>query len=166
MDLLKTIHGSRLYGTDHADSDFDLYVVSDSHKTGQSINGLDDLTVVNIQDFISHANKGTPQALEALWSPVKTVDPAWEAFFNGIVPNFESTLKNFSAVIYSFYQKDTDKHRLHAMRLSLNLRRFVDRGKFNPVLGELEVPLFRRWATSTKATRKFIDYTCPMEVFN
>ena len=165
MELLTTIHGSRLYGTSHSSSDYDLYTVVDEGKTIQTIDALDDRTVVNIHDFIKHVNKGVPQALEALWSPLKTVDESWEAFFNGMVPDFGRVFDTYSKTIYNFYLKDTDKHRLHAMRLSLELRSFADNGKFNPVLNAGEYLVLRKWAETEEATKKFINWTSPVEVW-
>ena len=67
--FLRTIHGSHLYGTNHAGSDVDWYEIWLTGKNNQAVvNGVD-TTKVNLETFVRLIDKGVPQAIEALFSP-------------------------------------------------------------------------------------------------
>lgn len=67
--LLRTLAGSRLYGTARPDSDWDYYEVYDRIRTSQR--KRDDLDVIKmpLAKWLDLCAKGTHQALDALWCP-------------------------------------------------------------------------------------------------
>lgn len=68
--IFATIHGSHLYGTHHALSDLDLYVIIEDGHNKQSVNAdRSDTAIFNLNTFLRSINKGTHQAVEALCSP-------------------------------------------------------------------------------------------------
>ena len=69
-ELLRSIHGSHLYGLAHANSDNDTYIVVDqgTRRAKQKIVGKEDVTVLTLGEFARQIHKGVPQALEALYS--------------------------------------------------------------------------------------------------
>lgn len=69
MLLLRTIAGSRLYGTNRPDSDFDFYEVHDRIRAKQTIRDGVDVTRMPLSQWILLAEKGTHQALDAMWAP-------------------------------------------------------------------------------------------------
>ena len=78
--LYRTIAGSRLYGLEHADSDWDWYTVVDrvqkkkaSYHSHSIVDGLDS-TVVDFGTWMVDCQTGVPQALEAMFSTKPDVD--------------------------------------------------------------------------------------------
>ena len=145
--LLLTIHGSHLYGLSHAKSDEDFYRVIDSipeknehghvkKRNGhQSVeNNLDD-TVFDLKTFMIHAYDGVPQALEAMYSPVATID-VLGAYRAGFRVSVQSMSAKYIHAIEKFSQFSF-KRRRHALRYALNLQEAIsNNGRFNPVLSE------------------------------
>jgi predicted nucleotidyltransferase len=154
--LLKTVHGSHLYGIAHPDSDDDRYVVADwttrsvRHKLGrptiaQTIEGNDDTTFTDYVSFMRLVENGVPQALEALFSrkaEVNNIDymsSGWKANSAVTHERYMKTLKAFAAP-----NKTTVKYRRHAVRLAFNLEELFYTGSFNPTLtSEQKKVLFR-----------------------
>lgn len=148
--LLETIHGSHLYGLAHANSDRDTYVIIPQGRSRQNKSGQDDVNKVTLAQFLSGIERGTPQAVEALYSPYRTVIPEWAPYFNGLRPGtqliatYRRTIKNFGLNYGSRHgiqlekAKTTDlpKLRRHALRLCVNLSEFVTYGQINPVLSD------------------------------
>jgi hypothetical protein len=145
--LLLTIHGSHLYGLSHTNSDKDFYRVIDSvpeknehghvkKRNGHQavVNNLDD-TVFDLKTFMIHAYDGVPQALEAMFSPLATIDVlgAYRASFRVSV---QSMSVKYIHAIEKFSQFDF-KRRRHALRYALNLQEAIsNNGRFDPVLKE------------------------------
>lgn len=69
MLLLRALGGSRLYGTATPDSDFDWYEVHDHVRPRQSMNGNQDRIRMPLSKWLLLCEKGTHQALDALWCP-------------------------------------------------------------------------------------------------
>lgn len=141
--LLSTIHGSRLYGLETPDSDFDTYEVVLHGRTHQWVDGLVDTTVVTLDDFTRQVETGVPQALEALWSPLRWTDPDWHSYFDALRPGHYETVDRYQRTIDNFWQRAERDHDLkvarHAFRLGLNLNAFMRWGHFNPRLGPEEL---------------------------
>lgn len=145
--LLLTIHGSHLYGLSHENSDKDFYRVIDAvpekneHGHVKKRNGqqtveadLDD-TVFDLKTFMIHAYDGVPQALEAMFSPVATVD-VLGAYRTGFRVSVQSMSVKYIHAIEKFSQFDF-KRRRHALRYALNLQEAIrNNGRFNPELME------------------------------
>jgi len=69
MILLRALSGSRLYGTSGPDSDWDWYEVHDRIRTRQRIVEGQDTIRIGLSHWIRLAEKGTHQALDAMWCP-------------------------------------------------------------------------------------------------
>ena len=132
--ILTTVAGSHLYGLNHASSDYDTYEVVLTGCTRQRVVGSFDLTTVTLRDYLKQVEKGVPQALEALFSPVKQVEPEWAAYFQALRPDYYSTVATYQRTIRNFLEGGTAKKWKHAVRLSFNLRDFRAEGVFNPRL--------------------------------
>ena len=143
--LFQTLHGSRLYGLSHADSDYDYYTVVDKVKSAKakyskhSIVGSRDSVVVDFGTWVDQCVLGVPQALEAMFSTKAEIDLI-EDFRDGFVVGTEvynrylRTIKSFA-----YSEKDAYKRKRHALRLAINLRSIGKRGRFRPTLSEAEV---------------------------
>lgn len=148
MDVLfKTVHGSRLYGLAHENSDEDFYTVvmrpsrdlrynrqPKANYSKQKISGSEDSVVVGFGTWIEQCKSGVPQALEAMFSDMVVVDHISEfrsAFTAGPAcwPKYMDTIKSFA-----YAEKDSFKRKRHALRLALNLNEMARTGRFNPTL--------------------------------
>ena len=132
--ILSTVSGSHLYGLNHATSDYDPYEVVLTGCTKQAVVGRFDLTTVTLRDYLKQVEEGVPQALEALFSPVKVVEPEWAAYFEALRPDYYSTLTTYQRTTRNFLEGGTVKRWRHAVRMSFNLRDFRAEGVFNPRL--------------------------------
>jgi len=142
--LLKTVHGSLLYGTFGPDSDVDTYEVHLKGPTRQRKIDSDDLTRINLDSYTDQVLRGVPQALEALYSPFSWIEPDWKSYFRGLRPDYWETQQTYKRTIRNFARDtrgDHYKRRKHALRLYLNLEEFKHLGFFNPVLTAEE----RKW---------------------
>lgn len=137
--LLTTIHGSRLYGTHHADSDLDQYVVTEFGPAKHKVDGTD-LTVIGFKDFQRKIHKGTHQALEAAFSRKAEVDPSIRSYLQGLriySPEIEAT---YTRTIKGICLSNDDlKHRRHAVRIAYNLIDLRKYGRFNPTMTESQI---------------------------
>lgn len=145
--VLKTVHGSHLYGLNHADSDMDIYIVhtlpaplnegGDIRKTNVTqtiVDGID-ATVMDLKTFHIQASAGVPQALEAMFSQNAEVDllKSWRKGFHVSIPSMALRYKH---AIEKFAQFDFKRKR-HALRYALNLREAMENaGRFNPRLSD------------------------------
>ncbi len=132
--ILTTVAGSHLYGLNHATSDYDTYEVVLTGCTRQRVVGSFDLTTVVFRDYLKQVEKGVPQALEALFSPVKVVEPEWAAYLAALRPDYYSTVATYQRTIRNFLEGGTVKKWKHAVRMSFNLQDFRAEGVFNPRL--------------------------------
>lgn len=140
--LFQTPAGSRLYGLDHAGSDQDVYRVISKVKQNkaryakQTIQGDQDLVVVDFGTWVEMCKSGVPQAIEACFSQMATIDlikDYRQSFIctTGTWTRYLRTIKSFSAGDY--------KKRRHALRLALNLRDLMYTGRFNPTLDYAQI---------------------------
>lgn len=146
--LFKTVHGSRLYGLSHANSDEDFYTVVTKRLTDtrfgrqtraryakQKINGQEDSMVVDFGTWVEMCKSGVPQALEAMFSNMPVGDDRIADFRRGFRAGpacwerYYRTIKSFALA-----EDDSIKKRRHALRLALNLRDMSRYGRFNPTL--------------------------------
>lgn len=167
--ILHTIHGSHLYGLAHANSDIDSYSIFIGNPEGTfGEHGMDtattkkyakqtfdqdgnDILKMHLSRFLNNAAEGSPQALEALFSPYAEFDPRYEAFFQGLRPSMELARARYRRTIINFAFKhggrsstraqreqknDRERYKLarHSLRLTLNLNDLMRYGRFNPAL--------------------------------
>lgn len=147
--VFETVHGSRLYGLAHEDSDHDLFrVVTDrATKSRHYKDGDLDVTEVGLSLFLERAASGSHQAVEAMFSPYKIwgdeshkeVIESYVVYGTDVVEKYERTIKKFCHGDF--------KQRRHALRLALNLAGLRKRGRFYPVLSEWEVSMISDFAT-------------------
>lgn len=144
--LFKTVHGSRLYGLAHANSDEDFYtVVAKKPYSGrgqgkaryakQTVIDNEDSMVVDFSTWVEMCRAGAPQALEAMFSDMAIGDDQIRDFRSGfrcgteVYQSYYRTIKSFALA-----EDETRKMRRHALRLALNLNEMARRGRFSPTL--------------------------------
>ena len=139
--IFKTQHGSKLYGLNHANSDDDWYLVTNSRAKGyQSVNDGIDTLQVGFARFVELASLGTPQTLEAMFSQ--------EAVYDEIA-DFRASFHATGADVNRRYTREIKrlsfelpmKRRRHAIRLAFNLQDLRRYGRFNPRLSEAQIKL-------------------------
>jgi len=141
--LFKTIHGSKLYGLNHANSDDDFYIITPTRKTSRHINakqsivGKDDTVAIDFSSFVELSHKGVPQALEAMFSR-KAESPFFEEYRANYFASDPEVIHTYMRTIKSFSlsEKDGFKRRRHSLRLALNLEELIYTGRFNPTLNK------------------------------
>jgi len=136
--LLRTVHGSHLYNLNHDNSDTDYYeVYSGKGRAKQTIVGDIDTLRISYDSFMFQCRKGVPQALEALYSPVKEIDeiPFITDSFN---PISTEVYKTYVRTIRNFWKEGSLKRKRHAVRLCINLSCIMRYGRFNPSLTQIE----------------------------
>ena len=154
MLLLRTVHGSHLYGTAHAGSDMDYFEVytNNSERTRaryakQTITGDLDVLKTDLSTFMQYASKGVPQYLEAMYSTKADVDVLGEAFRFRFRPGHEA-IHTYRRTIKSFFEYARENHDpkryVHALRLLVNLQNIEEGRYFNPTLHPAQVKLFQK----------------------
>lgn len=148
--LLRTIHGSRLYGLDHENSDRDYYeVYSGKGRAKQDIVGDTDTLRISLDSFMYQCRKGVPQALEALYSTMKEVNdiPFIVDTFN---PMCIEVYKTYLRTITNFWANTDVKRKRHAIRLCLNLSDIMKYGRFDPTLSEYQKCIVTSMGSATE----------------
>ncbi len=143
-ELFRTIHGSRLYGTHHIDSDFDSFIVVADNPTlkgryaRQSIKGTSDVVITDFSTFVRYAGNGVPQFVEAMFSRIPALDriSEYRAAFRPDSYKLEDT---YLRTIRNFHEKGGLKFLRHSYRLTLNLIDFRNRGRFDPTLSDQQI---------------------------
>lgn len=149
--LFSTIHGSRLYGLDHPDSDYDRFEVYGWLKSRgrQTVNAMEDVTRTSFDRFMKYCDRGVPQYLEAIFSE-KVIDDHIPYIRSTYHPNMTNVRDVYSRTIKAFWMEGTEgnslKLRRHALRLRLNLIAMEEAGRFNPTLTTAEAVLITEQA--------------------
>lgn len=144
-EVFTTLHGSRLYGLHTDESDWDYYTVISSGENKTYIDGDLDHRVITFDTFLEQIDRGVPQALEALFSPVQ-VWSGREDFLKPILYRFRAgyvTYSTYRRTIKAFALHENLERRKHVVRLALNLNGLVKNRRFNPVLTAEELKLVR-----------------------
>lgn len=138
--LFKTVHGSHLYGLNHAGSDEDFYTVVSKVKTNKAryakqkiVDGID-TTTVDMGTWLRYCEAGVPQALEAMFSERPLIDhiPALRAQYTVGTQVFDRYLRTIKS--FALNDENSYKQKRHALRLALNMQEMRGRGRFNPTL--------------------------------
>lgn len=133
MLILRTLHGSRLYGLDHEGSDWDWYEVHDGGRIRQRITGDQDVTRIGLSDWLAQCDKGVPQALEAMFAPARFAEVdvmgRYRAGFRANVGNAAAT---YTRTIAAFMHDENPKKVLHTHRLRRDLNEMRLYGRFDP----------------------------------
>jgi hypothetical protein len=138
--LFKTIHGSRLYGLSHEESDHDWYIVVDKKPQRKNVHRITeeaDTTTVGLTEWIDQCQRGTPQALEAMFSTKAEIDklPDLRRDFKAGAHSFNTFLR----VIKSLRGWDDFKHKRHMIRLAYEAKDLARYGRFNPTMTETRI---------------------------
>lgn len=164
VTLLETLHGSHLYGLATPESDLDSFrVISDSPKKTKaryakqtiSEDRVNDVVVTDLSTFMLYANKGVPQYLEAMWSPIATVDVISEMRW-AYRPNLYKTEDTYIRTITNFYEAGDAKRKRHSFRLVINLLEIYDLGWFHPMLDLKGLETLDKMVNSGKAPLEFL----------
>ena len=153
--MLSTPHGSRLYGTDHENSDHDRFEVYGwiKKRTTQKMYGIDDVVTTSLDSFLKNCDRGSPQFLEAMFSQKATIDRI-PYIRESYTPDLAWMRLTYTRVIKALWFEATDdkliKLRRHALRLRLNLREAMECGRFNPTLTPDQVALITEQAGTLK----------------
>lgn len=151
MRVLHTIHGSRLYGTHHENSDWDWYtVVPGKVKPHQTIVNGKDSVVIGLDPFLSLCGKGVPQALEALWSPVASVDPLYASLLRSFRPSRGAVVVHRRTALSQAH--GDHKRRRHALRIAHNTLQLWEHGNYDPTV----LPNNLGIAQSVEETNEFL----------
>lgn len=157
--LLRTIHGSHLYGLNNANSDLDYYTVIDyvpepnvhghvrKRMAFQTVDDEFDQSLSNFKTFAQYAYNGVPQALEAMFSPYATIDVI-AAYRRGFRVSVQAMSGKYVHAIEKFSAFDF-KRRRHTLRYALNLQEAIEKdGRFNPVLSPSDAQMITEMAIS------------------
>lgn len=148
MLILRTIHGSRLYGTSHDGSDYDWYTVtSDGKRPRQSIVGDQDNVILPYHDFLKQVRRGVPQACEALWSPEAQIHPDYLVFLRSIRLWGGDVADRHERTVRSFCYGDF-KRRRHAVRMGWNLMNLRQQGWYYPRMNAEQVRIAEHLANA------------------
>lgn len=148
--VFTTVHGSRLYGLNHADSDDDSMIVyNDKRKPLHVKRGDLDVIHVGLPWLLDNAYKGSVQFVEAVFSHDKVwTDPSWRPMFDTMRIPVAAVRETFTRTIRTFVHMDTQKSRQHAVRLGLALHDIrVNDGWYDPKLTERQQFTVRALAT-------------------
>lgn len=153
--VLDTVHGSRLYGLDHADSDHDVFRVVYSRRKALVTNrdGLD-YREFSFDKFLEYVYNGSHQSCEALFSPVAYLHPMFAPMLHAMRVSGTEAFSAYRRTIKAFAFGD-EKKRRHAVRLGMNLRDLRSTGRFNPRLTSGEVRLVRELAADLEGDALF-----------
>lgn len=165
MVLFRTVHGSRLYGLSHADSDDDFYTVvspvqsNKKHYSKHSVVDGVDTTTVDLPTFINYATIGVPQALEAMFSTMAEVDEI-SALRAGFYVGTKDVYDRYLRTIKSFALDGSYKAKRHALRLAVNLNEMMSKGRFNPTLRHDDIQKI----SSLAAQHKDVVYSAALDL--
>ena len=164
MLLYRTIAGSRLYGTNRPDSDYDWIEVYSSmrHRPNQKIVGDQDTTRVSLSTFMKMANEGSHQYLEAMFAPKAEVDMFCDMRSRYFV-HTAKTITRYRQTINKFgdhKMRKREKAMKTALRLTYNLEEIIETGRFNPRLDSDKIAVLQSltWDQAHDATQDRMNY--------
>lgn len=141
--IVKTLYGSKLYGTQTEDSDTDYrgvflgdledLIFGDVDPYRSQVPGGDDVLYSHITTFAKHLAKGQPEAHAILFAPREATlasSPSWED-----LKNHESQIVSQNVTPYfgfmkqQLYATEYTKNTYHAYRLSQELEELLTIGR-------------------------------------
>lgn len=171
--VLRTVHGSHLYGLSRPDSDHDYYEIyrflnhnwRPKKHAKQQIQGDEDELRISLDRFTDLCFKGVPQAIEVLFSPPEAwvFEDGWQGIANQIkeqLPNYmRAILETYRRTALNFFysNKDLEKKRRHAFRLLFNAQELKASGTMHSRLVGEQVENINWLSTSFNSEEKFKD---------
>jgi predicted nucleotidyltransferase len=171
--VLRTLHGSHLYGLSRPDSDYDYYEIYDflnqryrpKKQAKQRIDDDLDEVRVSLDKFTDICFKGVPQAVEVLFSPPEAwvVENGWLDISAKIKlelrKHMPAVLETYRRTALSFFysRKDQIKKRRHAFRLLLNANELKVSGEMHSRLIGEQFEFINWLVTSFYSEEKFKD---------
>jgi hypothetical protein len=155
--VFETVHGSILYGMNHANSDRDRMVVyNDNRKARHYHVGEDDCIRVGWIDLIDKAASGSHQFIEGLFSQEKVwTDERYKPLIEGMVIPVALVREKYTRTIHKF-SHGPFKQRRHALRLAKSLLGLRQTGYFNPRLSADDVEWFTELANKYEGEELYI----------
>jgi predicted nucleotidyltransferase len=169
--LLRTEHGSHLYGLATPTSDLDFYEIFEypwlkhrpKKQVFQTITNDEDVTEASLDRFVDMCFKGIPQALEALFSS----EDHWVEYHTSwydkreyiafeLPKHKEAIVETYKRTTLNFLKSEEFKRDRHALRLMLNITDFKNHGDFNPTLSETQCEEITRIAVLPRNRREEI----------
>lgn len=142
MLILRTLHGSHLYGLNGPDSDMDWYEVYNNRhlrrRAKQTIVDGIDTMAIDLTYYLHLCQEGVPQALETMMSNVAEIDE-FSAFRKSYIIGVPAATRTYRRTIKNFYEAGDFKRRRHALRLYLNLLELQQTGRFDPRMNESQI---------------------------
>jgi RNA repair pathway DNA polymerase beta family protein len=169
--LIKTLHGSHLYGLSTPESDIDYYEVyrflnqryRPKRLAHQNIVENIDSFRVEKERYRSFCVKGVPQAVEVLYSNSDAwieVDAEWPDFAeevrSQVIDNLPKVLETYKRTALNFWRGDRKKQR-HAFRLLLNAEELRMTKTMSPQLTNYQVASLDYFVNNYQAEDKFKD---------
>ena len=136
MLLLRSVAGSRLYGTFTENSDFDFFEVHDRIRPRQRklADGTDTIKMP-LSQWLRLCEKGTHQALDAMWCPpeLTEVDRLGVAFrFSYRVDPWRVHDQLIRTAVALESSRNSEKRDKHALRLRYLAGRVLETGQYDP----------------------------------
>lgn len=154
--------GSRLYGTHHADSDYDYVMLfTDESKVGlskyknltQRLQGDDDVQRRSLDSFVASCYKGSANDLDVLYSTQwEHADNKYAPFLNSIRPDYSQARQRFRGFIEGFKEEQTLKATRHMFRVALNGKKLFSQGRYNPTHTDRELDFLNTLANKHQYT--------------
>lgn len=164
MLLYRTIMGSRLYGTNRPDSDYDWLEVYTNmgSKPEQKVTGDLDTLRVSLSTFMTLASEGRHQYLEGMFAPKAEVDVIYD-LRRSFYPDTAKTVNLYRRTINKFgdhKSRKKEKAMRTALKLTYDLEDILTKGKFNPVLDKSisDVLPYMTWDEAYNATQDRMSY--------
>ena len=150
--VFTTVHGSRLYGLNHAQSDEDNMIVYEGKREPlHKHTGKLDVIHVGLPNLLELTYKGSLQFMEGSFSHQKVwVDTSWRPMFDSLRVPVTAVRDQYFHRIEAFIKIDTQKARQHAVRLGLTLRDLrINDGWYDPTLTHEQKVLVQTTAATT-----------------
>lgn len=154
-EILRTIHGSHLYGLNRIGSDLDVFrVVAHRNKALVRCDGPFDYREFSLHKFLEYIYNGSHQSLEALFSPYAVIHPHYEPMFRSMRATGPTVFSAYRRTIKAFAHGD-EKKRRHAVRLGFNLADLREYGRFNPKLTDGQIAMVKSLALQLEGEELF-----------
>jgi len=178
--ILKSMHGSHLYGMATPLSDLDTYEIYDfcnqnyrpKKQAKQNIHENEDNVSISLQKYREYCLKGVPQTVEVAFADQSKwiqYDVEWHNIRNELQKLIThkkclpDVLETYRRTALSFMRGGDFKRFRHALRLCINARELKETGKMNPTLNQDDID--RITVAANAVYREDLFYTKYYSVF-